>query len=103
MSPRAAEDRVRPRLCSGAGVRPLNFTVRSQGVDAVPLQTRCALRPAALSLGLPLTRLGVRLLATLATAAAMLGEIGSPNPDTPIDTQRSPKLTPGDTQERKLK
>jgi len=37
----------------------------------VPLQTRPTLRLAALSLGLPLTRLGVRRLATLAMAAAV--------------------------------
>src|ERR1700758_2804626 len=47
------------------------ITVRSQGVDAVPLQTRCALRPVALSRGLPRTGLGVRVLATLATAAVV--------------------------------
>jgi len=29
VSPRAREEIVRPRLQSGAGVRPLNFTVRS--------------------------------------------------------------------------
>jgi hypothetical protein len=28
VSPRAREDSVRPRLCSGAGARPLNFAVR---------------------------------------------------------------------------
>jgi hypothetical protein len=28
VSPRAPEDSLRPRLCSGAGARPLNFAVR---------------------------------------------------------------------------
>ena len=42
MSPRALEEIVHPRLQSGAGVRPLNFTVRCRmGLRLELRVTRC--------------------------------------------------------------
>jgi hypothetical protein len=49
----------------------LQSFLRSQGFDALPLQTRRALDATALSFGLPLVRPGVSLLAILATAAVL--------------------------------
>ncbi len=48
-APRAPEDSVRPRRSSGAGVRPLNFTVRRQ--ESVAQQSPTEPEPSAPSFG----------------------------------------------------